>query len=183
MKKLPHCEHSARMLCSADPTQVRCTAICKAEMVCCGKPCPSECGQCQQHNTRQEQHLIAGVTPRIKHGHHPCTKTLPCQHPCGGDCSDQHDCSEVICTKPCQQRCEHHRCGLPCSAPCAPCKEFCKWICDHQKCPLSCGAVSVASRACLDASSLTVPKPCARLPCDLRCSSILACGHQCPSGE
>lgn len=140
-KQLPSCEHKARMKCSVDPAQVPCKASCNGYLQCCDKQCQSECGRCQDHNPGG-QGVGTGITTRTKHAHHPCTKPLYCQHLCGGDCSKGHDCSNVTCQKPCRQKCQHHRCKLWCSVPCAPCMEPCEWSCDHHACPVSCGAVS-----------------------------------------
>lgn len=49
------------------------------------------------------------------------------------------------------------------SSKCSSCVEDCDWQCIHEgECSLVCGA------------------PCDRLPCNLRCDKLLACGHRCP---
>lgn len=140
-KSLLSCEHTAMMMCSTDPSQMVCRSQCKVTMSCCQKPCQAECGVCQQKNVGGE-HRILGILSRRNHQRHPCNKPLYCQHLCNGDCSADHECSEVICLQRCRQKCLHHACKLPCSTPCALCMEPCDWKCDHHVCPVSCGAVS-----------------------------------------
>ena len=90
----------------------------------------------------------------------PCARPLACGHSCSSRCHTGSPCG--ACKQPCSLRCQHVVCHLPCSAPCAPCAEPCGWYCEHQgPCLLPCGA------------------PCDRLPCNRRCSNVLACGHQC----
>ncbi|KAH9951524.1 P-loop containing nucleoside triphosphate hydrolase protein [Amylocystis lapponica] len=156
VKRLPACEHEAKMKCSEDPSRFRCKAACRGVMPCCGRNCGAQCFQCQQLNVAEN----AGdneelVVAREKHVSHPCERTLYCGHVCGNACSQDHECA-TICKAPCRQVCPHARCKNYCSTPCAPCQEPCTW-----QVPI-----------------LTV---CARLPCDQRCEKLLECGHRCPS--
>lgn len=121
-KDLPHCEHTAPMTCSADPSAHLCKAPCGEIMGCCGKTCKARCHQCQQKNTTPEGER----SQRTQHNLHPCQKPLFCEHLCQEPCSDDHK-HTVSCNKPCRQACSHTRCQLPCSAPCAPCQEPCTW--------------------------------------------------------
>ncbi|KAG9009435.1 hypothetical protein FRB93_005371 [Tulasnella sp. JGI-2019a] len=161
-KQLVLCEHWARMTCSTDPADFICRSICNGNLHCCNKKCQGQCGRCQGCNPREEGAGIS-VIIRARHASHLCKKLLYCQHECNGQCSDNHDCSDVTCGRRCRQACPHHECNAPCSVPCAPCMELCPWSCKHYRCPVSCGA------------------PCARLPCDERCANSLKCGHRCPS--
>ncbi|KAI6157793.1 hypothetical protein BKA82DRAFT_4061548 [Pisolithus tinctorius] len=159
-KQLPHCEHSVPMECSQDAEDHRCEARCGELMSCCSRMCNAPCYECQRRNDPQFEE--AGLIRRQKHRIHPCQKSLHCEHICQEACSGNHEHTRR-CMDPCRQACAHARCKLPCSDPCAPCKEQCTWTCPHRNCPVPCGSV------------------CARLPCDLRCKKLLACGHQCPS--
>ncbi|GIM16879.1 hypothetical protein Vretimale_19458 [Volvox reticuliferus] len=92
----------------------------------------------------------------------PCEKTLVCGHHCLSKCHLGEPCGS--CRRPCWISCPHHAlCRKPCGEPCVPCSEACDWACQHiGRCRAPCGA------------------PCERLPCDLRCSQLLSCGHRCP---
>ena len=140
-KRLPSCEHSAEMPCSSDPAKFDCRALCNVMSICCNKPCAGRCGQCQV--------LTASASvrrsPRTVHQSHPCRKLLHCQHSCVSDCKVEHDCSDVSCGLPCQQRCTHRSCNKKCSELCTPCVEPCEWQCSHHACPVACGAVSSSS--------------------------------------
>ncbi|KAJ6499128.1 hypothetical protein C8R45DRAFT_981206 [Mycena sanguinolenta] len=157
IKNFPTCEHSAEMMCSANPAEVKCTNSCGGIMSCCGRSCGSGCHMCQGINNQTE-----GRINRIEHVAHPCQKILFCAHTCSKPCSRDHECAKE-CKEQCRQECAHSRCTSYCSSPCAPCMKECTWICPHQKCPLPCGSV------------------CARLPCDQPCPKSLHCGHRCPS--
>lgn len=133
--KLTHCEHEANMECSADPSEVPCTAPCSESMGCCGKPCKSRCGDCQLLNLEHR-------ALRKNHSSHPCGKPLHCQHTCSSLCSVDHNCSTTTCQAMCRQQCSHRKCKKPCSAPCPPCLVPCDWRCDHHSCLVVCGAVS-----------------------------------------
>ncbi|KAI6041108.1 hypothetical protein EDC04DRAFT_2566184 [Pisolithus marmoratus] len=159
-KQLPHCEHSVHMACSQDPKDYRCEARCGELMSCCGKMCNAPCYGCQCTN---DPHFEAAQFIRRKnHVRHSCQTSLHCEHMCQEACSGKHEHTRQ-CMAPCRQACAHARCKFPCSHLCAPCKEQCTWTCSHHICPVPCGSV------------------CARLPCDLRCQKLLACGHQCSS--
>ncbi|KIO21374.1 hypothetical protein M407DRAFT_80478 [Tulasnella calospora MUT 4182] len=159
-KALPACGHTVEIACSEDPRSLQCQSRCDLSMPCCSKSCGARCSKCQDLNHRVDRN---GHVVRRRHARHPCGKDLRCLHQCGGDCSEEHDCSEVLCYDRCRRVCSHHACNRPCSEPCVPCMEPCDWACDHHACPVVCSA------------------PCARLPCDVRCSNTLACGHSCPS--
>lgn len=159
-KRLPHCEHSVQMECSQSPEDYRCEARCGELMSCCGKMCNAPCYDCQRANDPHSEEAL--FIRRQNHRHHPCQKSLHCEHMCQEACSGDHE-HTTRCMEPCRQACTHAKCRLPCSDPCAPCKEQCTWICPHRVCPVPCGSV------------------CARLPCDLRCEKLLSCGHRCPS--
>jgi hypothetical protein len=115
-----------------------------------------ECGHpCRDtcHTCRERGHHRAACSAK-------CERTLFCGHLCGQSCHQQ--CGK--CEQPCYQSCEHSKCPKKCSTVCASCIEPCTWECEHRgRCQLLCGA------------------PCTRLPCDLRCSKVLLCGHRCPS--
>ncbi|KXZ53505.1 hypothetical protein GPECTOR_7g955 [Gonium pectorale] len=90
-----------------------------------------------------------------------CRKTLVCGHECGAACHGAAPCGP--CGRSCWISCDHHKCARRCGDPCVPCAERCVWRCEHRgQCGAPCGA------------------PCDRLPCDVRCSRNLACGHRCP---
>eukprot|EP00966_Prymnesium_polylepis_P056745 1313078-Prymnesium_polylepis.1 len=91
-----------------------------------------------------------------------CERDFMCGHKCGQSCHLPDRCGE--CTRSCLVKCEHSSCPLKCSDVCASCAQPCTWACSHQgACEMPCGA------------------PCSRLPCNMRCEKILACGHRCPS--
>lgn len=156
-KQLPHCEHTARMPCSEDPSDHHCIIRCGKLMNCCSKLCKAQCYICQRENPGSE-----GPIQRLRHSPHPCEKRLYCEHQCAERCSEDHQ-HTTSCKAKCRQICAHAQCRLPCSVPCAPCQEPCTWNCSHYTCPVPCGSV------------------CARLPCDQACNNTLKCGHRCPS--
>ncbi|KAF8867865.1 P-loop containing nucleoside triphosphate hydrolase protein [Gymnopilus junonius] len=156
-KALPTCEHIAIMACSQDPSAYRCTARCSLNMSCCSKSCKASCFECKSLNFPQSDKIV-----RSSHKAHPCEKALHCGHICREACSEDHRHTDK-CMEKCRQICVHAQCRQPCSVPCAPCQEPCAWICAHHSCPVPCGSV------------------CVRLPCDLRCTNTLVCGHRCPS--
>ncbi|KAF9227364.1 hypothetical protein BS17DRAFT_747823 [Gyrodon lividus] len=158
-KPLPHCEHIASMPCSQEPENHRCLTRCAEWMSCCSKSCSASCYQCQEGNRQSDE---GGSIKRTKHLAHSCEKRLYCEHQCQEPCSEDHE-HTMRCKAKCRQVCPHAQCRRECSFPCAPCKQNCTWACPHYRCPVPCGSV------------------CARLPCDKRCESTLACGHRCPS--
>ncbi|KAI0043384.1 hypothetical protein FA95DRAFT_405685 [Auriscalpium vulgare] len=161
-KKLPHCEHSTLALCSKDPASIRCQAVCGGMMACCSRACKSRCHDCQKVTSEARGEDIGHPLQRTHHQGHPCERVLKCQHLCGLNCSEDHQCNSK-CLKACRQRCTHQGCSKPCWEPCPPCMEPCGWICPHEQCPVLCGSI------------------CSRLPCDEPCEKPLACGHPCPS--
>lgn len=164
MKSHSTCEHSFSIRCGLDPSSHDCKEPCGTNLICCGQRCASTCGKCQQLSRNGVPEASLPI-PRIRHQSHPCRRRLFCGHQCQTDCSEDHTCT-TQCVMPCRQRCEHSVCKQRCHEVCAPCAEPCSWTCPHRgRCPVPCGSV------------------CARLPCNLRCSRILSCGHQCPSCE
>ncbi|KAG9092170.1 hypothetical protein FS749_015949 [Ceratobasidium sp. UAMH 11750] len=159
-KKLPMCEHSARMPCHQSPSTFVCKEPCGIGYSCCSKSCAASCGDCQKLNTADEGE-VAEIT-RIIHVPHPCGRRLFCGHDCRDECKLGHQCSGS-CNQPCRQTCPHHTCPKPCSVACNPCVRKCSWRCAHAECPATCGMA------------------CTRLPCDEKCLNILPCGHPCPS--
>lgn len=90
----------------------------------------------------------------------PCDRKLLCGHRCEDKCHKE--CPP--CRRKCFKQCAHSKCPKQCSQVCASCTEQCIWECEHRgQCAMPCGA------------------PCTRLPCNLRCSKILECGHRCPT--
>jgi hypothetical protein len=82
MKKLPTCEHSAQMMCSASPTAYACKSRCESLRPCCGKACTAACYECQSLSRQGEIAATMDVRaiPRIRHAAHPCEKTLYVRH-------------------------------------------------------------------------------------------------------
>ena len=139
-KKLPHCEHSKRMVCYEDPASVTCTELCDQLMDCCSKKCDGRCGKCQKRNLDINE-VPSGVIARVNHTEHPCERVLYCQHLCRSPCHPEDQGCNRECKQSCRQRCVHHRCLEPCSATCSPCLEVCPWKCEHHECPVACGSV------------------------------------------
>jgi hypothetical protein len=138
-KRLPQCEHSAMMPCSADPSTHSCLAVCNLTMSCCGRACSAACHRCQEASPHSTPHQ------RTKHSAHPCKALLFCSHQCANSCSDDHQHTSR-CQKQCRQECVHATCKYPCSKPCAPCQEACPWTCPHHSCHVPCGSVSILHR-------------------------------------
>ncbi|KAK0211877.1 hypothetical protein IW262DRAFT_1280087 [Armillaria fumosa] len=166
IKQLPLCGHEATVCCSDDLRSHKCLEACGGTMSCCGRPCQSSCWDCMTLNlppaAPEVEGLLALAVIHILHQSHKCERLLFCQHKCGLDCSQNHECN-TSCAQACRQRCPHHKCPKRCAEDCAPCAEPCDWICPHLCCPVSCGSI------------------CARLPCDEPCRTVLQCGHICPS--
>ncbi|KAK0440271.1 hypothetical protein EV421DRAFT_1712588 [Armillaria borealis] len=168
IKQLPLCEHEATVYCSDDLQKHKCLSACGGTVLCCGKTCKSFCGDCTELNQKSPlRRLRLDWRPVVKikrtlHKSHQCERLLFCQHKCGLDCSQDHECN-TSCKRACRQRCSHHECPKPCAEDCPPCAEPCDWICPHLSCPVLCGSI------------------CARLPCDEPCRTVLQCGHICPS--
>jgi hypothetical protein len=174
-----NCGHSQNTFCclSKTPAKIRCKTLVSFEvpscrhkvMLECGKTrspksfCPSECsvdlpcghqcpGTCGKCSGSQNH-----STCKIE-----CNRTLFCGHRCTQPCHGTTSCKP--CENICDIRCTHSHCPKECKEVCASCVEPCIWACKHQgKCVLPCGA------------------PCSRLPCNLRCSKLLQCGHRCPT--
>ncbi|ETL45649.1 hypothetical protein L916_04299, partial [Phytophthora nicotianae] len=163
-KLVLECGHMQRVTCST--TRVKCMQKCGVVLPC-GHPCSRKCSECVANTLKAREGEPEPDFP-IKPSEHgacrkECERLLPCCHRCRGFCHGTAPCP------PCQRvcdvfSCEHGSCNHPCSEPCAACAERCCWSCEHcGDCPLPCGA------------------PCNRRLCDLRCTEILSCGHQCPS--
>lgn len=173
-KKVLRCNHEVQVRCHVDVSTERyqCPVPCDT-LLPCGHMCPSTCGGC---NTRNGDGTISTAHSKCKK---LCGRRFgTCSHICSKRCHDGTDCG--LCMAMCEVRCprmlrnevahlsqvacKHSRCPLRCHEACAPCVEPCTWSCPHQgDCSLPCSA------------------PCDRLPCNKRCTSRLACGHQCPS--
>ncbi|KAI0099788.1 AAA domain-containing protein [Nemania sp. FL0031] len=157
-KTVPGCGHRVKAPCNEDvrKNQYRCNARCDHPLPC-GHLCPHRCEQCRSR-------VDGEVTIEF---HPPCTapcgrKYSNCAHSCSGQCHAGKEC--LPCQKPCDIQCEHSRCSKKCSEPCAPCAvETCSSACPHSRCTMPCAA------------------PCNWIPCSMRCTELLACGHQCPS--
>ena len=134
----PLCEHRIRKKCHEDASKIECQALCGGTLDCCSKTCSSKCCFCVKLSRSGES--IERVV-RGQHKKHPCERILFCQHLCGLDCSQDHQCNER-CQNQCRQSCDHHNCKLVCSKPCPPCLEPCTWECEHHFCPVACGSVS-----------------------------------------
>ena len=152
---MPFCDHNSLQLCWK-------AQLFKQDQTSIELQCQSNCGK-----TLPCGHICRGACSLCrKNGHPVCTKkcdrTLACGHACEAKCHEGKPCPE--CPKPCLTRCIHSTCPLECSLPCPACSEPCVWECEHTgKCPLPCSA------------------PCMKIPCNLRCSKTLSCGHRCPS--
>ncbi|RXK38429.1 hypothetical protein M231_04338 [Tremella mesenterica] len=175
-KKFASCEYDI-------PKFYPCKAICGTPTDCCGRNCKADCSTCQSLNkdlprpklshgpivnlAGEPQEPFEDITHqhilRLKHASHPCGKILDiCKHACKGDCSTNH--AHPPCKEPCLQSCSHQRCRGTCQRPCNPCELPCMWRCAHGKqCHLPCSM------------------PCDRVPCEEHCTSLLTCGHPCPS--
>lgn len=149
-KQLPQCEHSAIVPCSLAPKDHRCSNTCGGILSCCGRSCKSSCSQClsttllRQVQAENVEAVPTRAISRSQHQSHHCERTLYCQHPCGLQCSQNHECN-TYCTKSCRQRCDHHQCLKPCGEDCSPCAEPCAWVCSHLTCPVLCGSVSFST--------------------------------------
>ncbi|OAG00907.1 NFX1-type zinc finger-containing protein 1 [Paraphaeosphaeria sporulosa] len=154
-RTVPECNHLVQMPCGRDvkAENYKCPTPC-SQLLKCGHPCHGTCGQCKPK--------AGGLTTVHQICQKICgRKMAACNHTCGKPCHEGEDCG--TCSAPCEVRCKHSKCTELCSEPCAPCIETCTWGCEHQgACMMPCSA------------------PCNRLPCDVRCSKILECGHQCP---
>ncbi len=131
------------MRCSDDPRKHKCLRPCGGSMSCCAKMCKTSCGDCTKLNL-VARGIKENIDLRIKrtlHKSHSCERLLFCQHRCGLDCSQDHECN-TSCKQACRQRCSHHKCPKPCAEDCPPCAEPCDWICPHLSCPVLCGSAS-----------------------------------------
>ena len=156
---MPGCKHKAKIQCHDIPyiAKLSCNAICDAVLQC-GHNCKQTCKDCNKKD--QDGHFL-----KVNHGvcKTPCGRSYnTCSHTCSKPCHEDTSCQ--LCLEPCEVRCGHSQCSKKCHEPCIPCAEHCSWSCPHRgACQLPCAV------------------PCDLLPCSKRCSSILNCGHQCPS--
>ncbi|KAI1129725.1 hypothetical protein F5Y10DRAFT_290554 [Nemania abortiva] len=156
--------HKLKLPCAREPGSVVCAALTEKTVPGCGHTVKAPCHEDISKNL---------YNCKAKCGHplpcgHSCSqvceicRTRPCTAPCGRNYTTWEECSP--CQKPCDIQCEHSRCGKKCSEPCAPCAvETCTSACPHSQCTMPCAA------------------PCNWIPCSMRCTEKLACGHQCPS--
>ena len=154
---MPGCGHEILIRCCDDPTndKIKCSAPCGASLPC-GHDCIKPCTTCR---VREK-----GRVTSTQHGEctSPCGRPFTtCNHSCKATCHGEKPCP--LCSEPCQVQCVHSRCNRRCHEPCVPCAEKCTSSCPHGHCEMPCAV------------------PCDRLPCSLRCSQRLSCGHQCPS--
>ena len=135
------CGHKVTIACSA--TQTNCPMPCRATLEC-GHLCSGTCGECR----------MGRVHKRCKFR---CGRMLVCSHLCKEACTTP--CPS--CSRHCENRCFHSRCGKKCGEQCNPCMEFCSWECRHHKCFKRCH------------------EPCDRPRCNVPCDKILKCYHVC----
>ena len=171
VKELLSCEHTAKMPCHQDPATYACHVPCGRLLPCCGRPCKSQCSECQR---------LSGDTERIKHSSHHCGRRLSCGHSCEEDCATSQGVCSGDCPRQCAVVCDHGPCHIPCSKPCTPCAEPCTWSCTHFRCDLPCAFVS-RYQYFIRRKVTAKQQPCRRPPCNAACPSKLRCGHQCPS--
>lgn len=157
-RKIPECNHTLKLACCIDISHYgfTCTAECR-ETLPCGHDCRSKCHECRP---RKDGKITLTTHETCKQA---CgRKYTACSHNCESACHGEAQCAP--CNQPCNVRCSHSRCSKPCHEPCAPCaEEQCASQCPHTRCSMPCAA------------------PCDWVPCSRRCTSVLNCGHQCPS--
>lgn len=114
-------------------------------------------------------HLCVGMCAECNppDRHPPCSeacgKTLECGHTCTAVCHEgPFECPP--CSRPCEKSCQHGTCKKSCSADCDPCVLPHKRACKHEI-----GGLTLCS----------LPNP--EIPCSLKCSKMMSCGHYCPS--
>ncbi|KAH7040050.1 uncharacterized protein B0I36DRAFT_234919 [Microdochium trichocladiopsis] len=152
------CEHEIVEPCHVNvlSPKFQCPKSCGG-LLACGHSCKKPCSQCR---TRAE-----GVASDANHGEclQRCGRDFTtCRHRCSVRCHGDLPCPP--CESPCDVKCSHSRCDKKCHEPCAPCAEQrCASHCPHVSCSMPCAA------------------PCDWVPCTKRCTSLLECGHQCPS--
>ena len=128
----------------------------------------------------------------------PCTKKLPCSHPCAGKCGEE--CKTISCQTEVSRTLNcGHTVTMPCStdAKCYECAEPCEKILDcghkcpgncskcykgtfHVKCKQQCKRLLVCSHECEQPCTKYCP-PCKR-PCENRCNHSYcprSCGMPC----
>ena len=172
---MPCCFHERQIMCGKQTEYDEKLSLCVER---CDRPlkckhlCQGKCGVCVNLSAKRlgvsAKNLAQGqVDQHMLECTYRCKRQLVnlCGHTCNQPCHDFFgtQCGDKACGKPCTLSCEHSRCKRPCGEPCTPCIEPCTWNCEHQgRCDLVCSA------------------PCARLPCNLRCSKLLPCKHICP---
>ncbi|XP_033626044.1 NFX1-type zinc finger-containing protein 1-like [Asterias rubens] len=201
-RKLPSCEHSARLPCYQDFNSYQCEKKCQKMLQCghpcsnkCCEPCPTDGEDAQTESTRNSPAKACQRSVRKKFSvcHH--SVVLPCYK----------DVESVVCAERCTKvlSCSHkcpNRCGDPCpSSNPKKTDTYCDWIDDgnssseqddlyvrkcqqfvNKKIP-SCGHV-IESPCYKSVESLVCPKPCEKiLPCGHQCEN--KCGEPCPNEE
>ncbi|XP_033626581.1 NFX1-type zinc finger-containing protein 1-like [Asterias rubens] len=201
-RKLPSCEHSARLPCYQDVNSYQCEKKCQKMLQCghpcsnkCCEPCPTDGEDAQTESTRNlpAKACQRSVRKKFRGCHH--SVVLPCYK----------DVESVVCAERCTKvlSCSHkcpNRCGDPCpSSNPKKTDTYCDWNddgnssseqddlyvrkCQHfvnKKIP-SCGHV-IESPCYKSVESLVCPKPCEKiLPCGHQCEN--KCGEPCPNEE
>ena len=157
-RDMPGCLHRVDMKCfeiieDSTPCMTRC-----GDLLSCHHNCSKHCYQCRKRENGSIINVDHGSCGQV------CgAKYNTCGHACTETCHrSRSECGP--CKAKCQTRCRHSACAKACNEPCAPCAEPCGAGCEHSEtCNLPCAV------------------PCNILPCSMRCSKILACGHSCPS--
>ena len=162
-KTVPLCGHEVLEPCHVDVTAATytCSASCGANLPDCGHTCKKKCSTSNLKGKNTDDQ----VTISTSHGQckQACKRDYnTCSHHCTKPCHPGQECKP--CDSGCDSACSHSKCKKTCSEPCTPCSQpHCASVCPHSRCSQPCAA------------------PCDNLPCSLRCSKMLACGHQCPS--
>lgn len=202
-RKLPNCNHTAKMQCYWSVERFQCNYRSDTLLPCghqsnrkchdsrtnqspekCVELLPSQCPlghpiriQCHQKNDPAEAHCCSTK----------CSEVLPCGDRCRGTCSG---CRRGRLHEPCRAKCTRplvcgHECSLGCPARCGPCSRPCRNSCEHSKCKLPCGEPCAPCQERCRWSCrhfrCTMPcsAPCNRPPCNERCMRQLECRHFC----
>ncbi|PTU24827.1 hypothetical protein P175DRAFT_0450803 [Aspergillus ochraceoroseus IBT 24754] len=157
-KDVTLCNHRVTVPCHIDVQSVNymCQSLCR-KVLTCGHTCKRQCLACI---TRTSETVV-----NVDHGScgQKCgRKYNTCAHACVDKCHGDNPCPP--CQSACDVQCGHSKCSQKCSDPCPPCAvPECLSACAHSACSMPCAA------------------PCDHVPCSLRCTKTLVCGHQCPS--
>ncbi|XP_053401223.1 NFX1-type zinc finger-containing protein 1-like [Mercenaria mercenaria] len=201
-KKIPMCDHKARMPCHMDPFQWKCKVSCDF-LLPCGHPCNKTCHDCvstkKHENVCQKEvtkFLPCKHTAKMKCFENvsafvcktPCNEVLNCKHKCSGTCGT---CFYGRIHKGCKGTCRKrlpcgHECTYPCSDFCPPCRKPCGWMCSHgllckRKCWEECEQCrDKCNYKCKhNACEQECYEECRDDPCEERCMRKLKCGHLC----